>query len=76
VEPWASFLKIEDVIRDEQEEHDVVIFTQQLLNKNLLPDKHNDYQALMILVPYGSCVILKASKTWMLLKHFACSTTV
>jgi hypothetical protein len=60
VEHWASLLKIEDVMRDEQEEHDVVIFMRQLPNRNLLlpTNKHNDYHSSMILFPYGNVVQL------------------
>ncbi|XP_066399327.1 phosphatidylinositol/phosphatidylcholine transfer protein SFH13-like isoform X2 [Miscanthus floridulus] len=46
VEHRASSFTIEDV-RDEQEERAVFTFQQELLNRNLLPDKHNDYHLLL-----------------------------
>ncbi|XP_062195689.1 phosphatidylinositol/phosphatidylcholine transfer protein SFH13-like isoform X2 [Phragmites australis] len=46
VEHRASSFTIED-IRDEAEERAVFTFQQELLNRNLLPDKHNDYHLLL-----------------------------
>ncbi|CAO2206480.1 unnamed protein product [Urochloa humidicola] len=46
VDHRASSFTIEDV-RDEQEERAVFTFQQELLNRNLLPDKHNDYHLLL-----------------------------
>jgi hypothetical protein len=54
VEHRPSSLTIEDV-RDETEERAVFTFQQELLNKNLLPDRHNDYHLLLRLVPDENC---------------------
>jgi len=54
VEHRASSFTIEDV-RDEQEERAVFTFQQELLNRNLLPDKHNDYHLLLRLVHHEYC---------------------
>lgn len=51
VEHRASSFTIEDV-RDEQEERAVFTFQQELLNRNLLTDKQNDYHLLLRLVRY------------------------
>ncbi|KAI4992444.1 hypothetical protein ZWY2020_051861 [Hordeum vulgare] len=46
VEHQASSFTIEDV-RDEEEEHAVFTFQQELLSRNLLCDKQNDYHMLL-----------------------------
>ncbi|PNT67192.1 hypothetical protein BRADI_3g22400v3 [Brachypodium distachyon] len=46
VEHRASSFTIEDV-RDEEEERAVFTFQQELLSRNLLSDKHNDYHMLL-----------------------------
>lgn len=42
----ASNVSIEDV-RDEEEEKAVFMFQQELLSRNFLPDRHNDYHMLL-----------------------------
>jgi hypothetical protein len=54
VEHRPSSFTIEDV-RDEAEERAVFTFQQELLNRNLLPDRHNDYHLLLRLVPDENC---------------------
>lgn len=49
VECRTSSVSIEDV-RDEQEERAVYTFQQEVISRNLLPDKHNDYHMLLRLV--------------------------
>jgi len=61
VEHRASSFTIEDV-RDEQEERAVFTFQQELLNRNLLPDKHNDYHLLLRFVHYEYCTHQKLQK--------------
>jgi hypothetical protein len=61
VEHRASSFTIEDV-RDEQEERAVFTFQQELLNRNLLPDKHNDYHLLLRSVHYEYCTHQKLQK--------------
>ena len=63
----ASSLTIEGV-RDEQDEHVVFVFLQELLNKYLLRDKHSD--SLVGEVSYKwKLYIFKATKTWIALHH-------
>ena len=39
-------MSIEDV-RDEEEEKEVFMFQQEMLSRNLLLDRHNDYHMLL-----------------------------
>nr|TKW09824.1 hypothetical protein SEVIR_6G126600v2 [Setaria viridis] len=63
VEHRASSFTIEDV-RDEQEERAVFTFQQELLNRNLLPDKHNDYHLLLRFLKARKFDIEKAIQMW------------
>lgn len=45
----ASSVSIED-IRDAEEERAVYAFRQELISRNLLPDRHDDYHMLLRLV--------------------------
>nr|CAB3482723.1 unnamed protein product [Digitaria exilis] len=63
VEHRSSSFTIEDV-RDEQEERAVFTFQQELLNRNLLPDKHNDYHLLLRFLKARKFDIEKAIQMW------------
>ncbi|CAO2168784.1 unnamed protein product [Urochloa humidicola] len=63
VEHRASSFTIEDV-RDEQEERVVFTFQQELLNRNLLPDKHNDYHLLLRFLKARKFDTEKAIQMW------------
>ncbi|CAL4998135.1 unnamed protein product [Urochloa decumbens] len=63
VEHRASSFTIEDV-RDEQEERAVFTFQQELLNRNLLPDKHNDYHLLLRFLKARKFDTEKAIQMW------------
>ncbi|CAO2187839.1 unnamed protein product [Urochloa humidicola] len=63
VEHRASSFTIEDV-RDEQEERAVFTFQQELLNRNLLPDKHNDYHLLLRFLKARKFDTEKAVQMW------------
>lgn len=62
VEHRSSSFTIEDV-RDEQEERAVFTIQQELLNRNLLPDKHNDYH-LLLRFALWILYTVKATKVW------------
>ncbi|CAO2175729.1 unnamed protein product [Urochloa humidicola] len=63
VEHRASSFTIEDV-RDEQEERVAFTFQQELLNRNLLPDKHNDYHLLLRFLKARKFDTEKAIQMW------------
>ncbi|KAL6842485.1 hypothetical protein ACP4OV_027720 [Aristida adscensionis] len=63
VEHRASSFTIEDV-RDEEEERAVFTFQQELLNRNLLPDKHNDYHLLLRFLKARKFDTEKAIQMW------------
>ncbi|KAK3123243.1 hypothetical protein QOZ80_8AG0627040 [Eleusine coracana subsp. coracana] len=63
VEHRASSFTIEDV-RDEAEERAVFTFQQELLNRNLLPDRHNDYHMLLRFVKARKFDTEKAIQMW------------
>ncbi|XP_062191408.1 phosphatidylinositol/phosphatidylcholine transfer protein SFH13-like [Phragmites australis] len=63
VEHRASSFTIEDV-RDEEEERAVFTFQQELFNRNLLPDKHNDYHLLLRFLKARKFDTEKAIQMW------------
>ncbi|TVT99263.1 hypothetical protein EJB05_55390 [Eragrostis curvula] len=63
VEHRASNFTIEDV-RDEAEERAVFTFQQELLNRNLLPDRHNDYHLLLRFLKARKFDTEKAIQMW------------
>ncbi|KAL6640099.1 hypothetical protein ACP70R_022409 [Stipagrostis hirtigluma subsp. patula] len=63
VEHRASSFTIEDV-RDEEEERAVFTFQQELLNRNLLPDQHNDYHLLLRFLKARKFDTEKAIQMW------------
>ncbi|XP_073003694.1 phosphatidylinositol/phosphatidylcholine transfer protein SFH13-like [Typha latifolia] len=63
VDYMTSFASIEDV-RDEEEERAVYTFQQELISRNLLPDKHNDYHTLLRFLKAREFDIDRATQMW------------
>lgn len=63
VDSRASSVSIEDV-RDEEEERSVCAFRRELIAKDLLPEKHDDYHTLLRFLKARKFDLAKTTQMW------------